>query len=350
MAIVDERGRLFGRWNLLDLALLVLLLGLLPLGYAAFVLFREQPPRLVSVEPTLHEQADVFTLRIKGENFRPFMRLSLGTHQGREFMFKNTEEAEVAFASVAPGRYDVILYDQAQERSRLPGALTVSPSSLPSTQIVAVGAFGGLDAAAAAKLTPGTKLADGEIVSVGKAVPDVTEILTGQKYVGVPSADALRLPAVVKFNCYIRAASGTPFCLVNDVPVMPKNLLRLNTPLGVTPFQVQRVRSPHPLHAVTVTMRVGGHPALLSKIRAGDTDTGGAGSDVEVLARVQNVGAVRGSGSAAEVDVTLTASLQRVDGGWLYDSAPLRAGSPLTLRTTGYEVSGVVTNVETPPQ
>ena len=37
MAIVDEQGRLFGRLNLLDAVLLVLLAGLVPLGYAAYI-------------------------------------------------------------------------------------------------------------------------------------------------------------------------------------------------------------------------------------------------------------------------------------------------------------------------
>src|SRR5690348_11621604 len=126
MAIVDERGRMFGRWNVLDLALLVLLLGLIPLGYAAVVLFKDRPPRLVKVEPTQIQQAETFTLKVTGENFRPYMRLSIGTQQGREFLFKSTEQAEVPFISVPPGTYDVILYDQAQERFRLPNAITIT--------------------------------------------------------------------------------------------------------------------------------------------------------------------------------------------------------------------------------
>lgn len=350
MAIVDERGRVFGRWNLLDVAVLVLLLGLIPLGYAAFVLFRERPPRLLAVEPTQLRQADLITLRINGENFRAYMRLSLGTYQGREFQFKSTEEAEVQFASVPPGKYDVVLYDQGQERSRLTQALTISPSDLPSTQIVAVGAFVNLDAAGAAKLTVGTTLgAVGEIVAVGKPVPDFTEVFSGSTAVGVPLANALRLPAVVRFNCYIRDQQGSPFCTVNEVTMAPKNLLRLTTPLGVTPFQVQRARSPEPLQPVKVTLRVAGLPAVLSKIKAGDIDTGGIDNDAEVVARVANAGAVRVlNPSSAEVDVTLTANLQHVNGSWLYDSAPLRLGASLLLRTAEYQVAGTVTGIGTP--
>ena len=347
MAIVDERGRLFGRWNLIDLAVLVLVLGLIPLGYAAYVLFRERPPRLVSVTPNQLEEAPEFQLRITGENLRPYMRVSAGSQQGRDFYFKSTEEAEVPFPAMPPGTYDIVLYDQAQERSRLPNALTISPSPLPSTEIVAIGAFGNLTAAAAAKLVAGTKLPGaGEIVAVAKPVADVTDVFSGAKLITVPTADALRLPAVVKFSCHIRAQQGAPYCMSGNVTIAPKAFLMLPTPIGATPFQIQRVRSTRPVETVSVSMRLVGHPSVLSQVKAGDADTGGLDSDLDVFARVDRVGAVRGMGdAAAAAEVTLAANLQRVDSGWLYDSAPLRVGSSLTLRTSRYEVNGTVTAI-----
>jgi hypothetical protein len=352
MAIVDERGRMFGRWNILDLAVLVLVLGLIPLGYAAFVLFRDRPPRLVKIEPAQLRQTETFTVKVTGENFRPYMRLSIGTQQGREFLFKSTEEAEVAFVSVPPGTYDVVLYDQAQERFRLPQAITISPSNLPGTQIVAIGALGNLDAARAAKLTPGTRLANaGEIVAVGQPMPDFTEVFAGARMVGVPLPNAVRLPAIIKFNCYVVSASGSPYCQVNGVAVAQKNLLNLETPSGLAAFQVQRVRSPAPLQTVTVTLRVVGHPSVLSKIKPGDIDTGGVDNDVEVLARVVNVGPVRSLGpGASDIEVTLQANVQRVNDTWSYDSMLLRAGSAMPLRTSAYEVTGAVNDITAPQQ
>ena len=351
MALVDERGRVSGRWNLFDLAVLVLLIGLIPLGYGAFLLFRDQPPRLTAVEPTQLEQSDSFTLKITGENFRPFMRLSLGTQQGREFLFKSTTEAEVPFAAVPAGRYDVILYDQAQERSRLPQALTISPSSLPQTQVMAVGAFGNLDAAGAAKIFAGADIGVGKILAVGKAVPDVTDVFSGSKVIGVPLANAFRLPAVIAFNCFIRNQQGAPFCTVNGVTIAPKNMVVLETARGSTPFQVERVRGPQPLQMMHVTLRVAGHPTLLSKIKAGDVDTGGIVNELEPLARVVSVGPVRAvNASSAEVFVELSASLQRVHDAWLYDSNPLRVGSVFALRTKDYEVTCLVIDIESPKQ
>ena len=347
MAIVDERGRLFGRWNLLDLALLVLLIGLIPLGFAAYALFREQPPRIVSVTPDHLQYSQEFRVTIRGENLRPYMRVSAGTLQARDFYFKSTEEAEIPFASIPPGQYDIVLYDQAQERFRFPNALTVAPSGLPATEIVAVGAFGNLDAAGAARLTAGTDLPGaGTIVSVGRAVPDLTQVFSGSALVGVPIANALRLPAIVLFKCYVRAQLGSPACVVDNTTVAPPALLTLSTPLGQTPFQVERVRSTHPLEPVPIELRLVANPAVLSLIKPGDVDLSGTTNELAVLARVASTGAVRplGSGSA-ELTVQLLAQLQKVSGRWLYESTPLRVGSSITLRTARYEAGGIVTHM-----
>lgn len=347
MSIVDERGRLFGRFNLLDAVLLVLFAGLVPLGYAAYALFREQPPRLVSVTPDRALQSAVLTLTLKGENLRPYMRVSADTYQARGFVFKSTTEIEAPFADLPPGVYDIVLYDHAQERVRLPKALTVAPSELPPTEIVAVGAFGNLDVAGAAKLTAGTELPGaGQIVSVGKAAPDLTRVFASPGLVGVPIANALRLPAVVLFRCYVRTQQGRPNCVVGDAGIAPPNLIMLTTPLGKTPFQIEQVRSPHPLEAVAIQVRLTGHPAALSLIRTGDVDLGGTANELAAIARVTQLGTVRRlSDSQGELDLTLLAQMQRVDGGWLYDSAPLRVGTSIRLRTNRYEAGGIVTTM-----
>ena len=345
MAIVDERGRLFGRWNLLDLALLVLILGLIPLGYAAYALFREQPPRIASVTPTVVQQAPEFRLTIKGENFRPYMRVSVGNLQGREFLFKSTGEAEIPFAAIPPGTYDVVLYDQAQERFRVANALTVSPSGAPATDIVVIGAFGNLDAASAAKLTAGMELPGaGRILSVGKPVPDSTQVFSGTRMIAVPNSQALRLPAVVQIKCFVRVPGGTPFCSVGDVNVMPSFMLTLETPLGQTPFQIERVRSSQPVEPVPIEVRLTGTASVLSLIRPGDVDLGGTANELALQARVVTAQ----PDGPNYMNASLIAQLQKVDGQWLYDSVPLRVGAPITLRTSRYEVGGFVMKLPPP--
>ena len=347
MAIVDDRGRLFGRLNLLDAVLVVLLVGLVPLGYAAYALFREHPARITGITPSRAEQMPHFRLAITGENFRPYMRVSADNYQALDFVFKSTTEVEAPFANLPPGEYDIVLYDQAQERSRLPKALVVLPSALPPTEIVAVGAFGNLDAARAAKVTAGLELPDvGRILAVGKPMPDLTQVFSSSALVGVPIPNALRLPATVLFRCYVKTQQGRPHCVVDDAAVAAPNLVMLPTPLGKTPFQVEQVRSPHPLEPVPIRVRVEGNASVLSQIRTGDVDLGGTTNELAALARVAGVGAVqRGAGNSAAADVDLVAQLQHVNGVWLYNSAPLRAGSTIPLRTVRYEVFGIVTQI-----
>lgn len=347
MAIIDAQGRLFGRWNLLDVALLVLIAGLIPLGYAAYLLFREQPPSLLGVTPSAIEQAQEFRLTIKGRNLRPFMRLSVGTYQGRDFDFKNTEVAEVPFAAVPPGVYDVVLFDEAQERSRLTSALTITPSGLPATEVVAIGAFGNLDAAGASKLVAGTELPGaGRILAVGRPGPDVTKVTAGPALVGVPIPNALQLPAAVLIRCHLRTQQGTPYCGTDEASIGPPAILKLSTPLGTTSFQIDRVRSPLPMETRPVDVRLTGSPSLLSLVKPGDVDLNGTANELALLARVERVGPVRAHGpSSAEVEVRLAAQLQAAGDGWLYNSAPLRAGSSFAIRTSRYEVTGVVLNV-----
>lgn len=351
MAIVDQQGRLFGRLNLLDAAVLVLLAGLVPMGYAAYVLFREQPPRLTSVAPDRLSHAPEVRVTIKGENFRPYMRVSAGNQQAVEFLFKSTTEAEVPFAGLPPGEYDIILYDQAQERFRLPKALTVVPGPLPATQMIAVGAFGNLDAEKAKAFVPGLPLqAVGEVVRVGSPAPDLTKVFSGSALIGVAVPNALRLPAVVRLTCSVRALQGRPDCIVRDAAIAPTVLLMLPMPLGEVPFQIDQVLSAEPIQPVTIRVRLGAHPAVLGLIREGDADRAGTANDLAAGAVVTQADPLtRHSETSAERDVTLRADLQASPGGWLYDSAPIRAGSPFALRTPRYVIHGTVIDIPAPP-
>jgi hypothetical protein len=46
--------------------------------------------------------------------------------------------------------------------------------------------------------------------------------------------------------------------------------------------------------------------------------------------------------------VRLSAQVQKVEGQWLYDSAPLRVGTSIRLQTPRYEVGAIVTKVPPP--
>ena len=64
MPLIDDRGRVLGRYNLLDAALLVFLLALLPIGVVAFRVFRETPPRIDAVSPASQPAGPARRLRV----------------------------------------------------------------------------------------------------------------------------------------------------------------------------------------------------------------------------------------------------------------------------------------------
>ena len=47
MTVLDDRGRLGGRLNIVDAVIAILLLVLIPVAYGAFLLFRSPAPAIV---------------------------------------------------------------------------------------------------------------------------------------------------------------------------------------------------------------------------------------------------------------------------------------------------------------
>src|SRR5690349_15966331 len=110
MAVVDERGRLFGRFNVFDAIVAVLVLWLIPLAYGAYLLFRAPVPTLAAVVPSTIVEEREMHVQVRGTHFAPYLRVWFGRHQGSTFRFNDTTDAIVDFGGLGPGTYDVILY------------------------------------------------------------------------------------------------------------------------------------------------------------------------------------------------------------------------------------------------
>src|SRR4051812_44313456 len=115
MPVIDERGRLFGRINLID-ALVIAAGGvLLPGPDGAYVLFRTPSPTITSVEPSTLTQAPVLSIVVHGTNMRPYLRARVGT-TFTPFLIEAPGVAEVKLpANLPPGTYDLVLFDEAQQ-------------------------------------------------------------------------------------------------------------------------------------------------------------------------------------------------------------------------------------------
>src|SRR4029453_7346158 len=217
MPIVDDHGRLFGRLNLVDAVLGLIALALIPLAYGAYGLFRTPLPRLLAIEPARLVTAPDLRVHIRGENLRPFMRVSFNDVQGNSFIFRNIGEAVVELNPMPPGVYDVVLYDNAQERSRLVKAFTLEPPPLPSSEVMLVGTLGNLTADRAATIKAGMTVDGiGEIVQVSEALPEVTRVFAGP-ILEIPIAKAVLLPVVMRAACKVQAPEGVPQCAIGNV-------------------------------------------------------------------------------------------------------------------------------------
>src|SRR5262245_28219405 len=125
MTLIDDRGRVFGRLNVVDATIIAVLLIMIPIGYAAYGLFRDPPARLIGVKTNTLWIGPNGLVTVVGVNFRPFMRVTFDSEQGGNFVFQNAGSAIVAVPALSAGTHDVVLYDYAHEVARLKDAVTV---------------------------------------------------------------------------------------------------------------------------------------------------------------------------------------------------------------------------------
>ena len=250
MAIVDERGRLFGKINIIDFAVVLFIAVLIPLAYAAFVLFRTPAPRVVSVSPsTVPFARDVEQkVAVTGESLRPFLRAKLDTLDARGFTAQSPTAGELRFINIPPGTYDIVLLDESQELMRLPKALTVA---MPPIQMI-----GWIEAPpTSSALAPGASLGPSDNpVRLVSLSPDQVQG---------------RTRAMVRAECPLSPANE---CIVAGTPVKAGTVLKLPiaSQSDSVVFQVDSVR--RDAQWLDVTVRIMGLPASLSQLREGDVD------------------------------------------------------------------------------
>jgi hypothetical protein len=368
MAIVDDRGRVAGRVNLIDALIAVFLLVLIPVGYGAYLLFRTPAPKLVGIAPTSIYQGSSQRIGISGRNLRPFMRISFDTVQGRTFLIGSTNFAAVDLPDLAPGTYDVVLFDYMQEVDRLKKALTILPlAPQPTVEMEVAGSFlynGGPPITVGEKFPPeGDAVA--EVLAVGPPVEADMRIRTGDVTVGVALPGYKQVPATLRLKCYTSATTdGVIRCSVQGPAapaiVAPDSNLTLKAPNGWINFQISEaypVSSPPLARARVVFLAA---PAVVGKIKPGDTDTGPGANARGYSAKLTAIDAVGAaspgalarlgavSPDARAVTATLQVPVLETSAGWTYKQQPLKIGSPFVFETREYVLRGEVADL-TPP-
>jgi hypothetical protein len=372
MAVIDDRGRLFGRVNIIDAAVGGFLLVLLPLAYGAYLLFQEPEPRLLSIEPVKVTPATTF-VRIRGENLRPYLRVSFNEFQGVSFALVNPTTAEVRVPEMPAGTYDVILYDVAREASRLAKAVTVEAAVFTGDEapVLVAGEFISLKDDALAELQPGAQLTvQGgralQIAEVGSPRPD-TRIL-GQPDATVlelPVSNARRLAALLRGRCQL--AQGQ--CVVANADVQTHTVWSMFAPSGrPVAFRATEVFADGPTADVDILARlvVPGESARL--VRAGDRDhnLGVGGTRIASISAITGERRLSADGGwrlsvpwsttgewpvvvqdgAAVIEARLHVTLDVTSDGMRYRGRVVRAGAPFVFETDRYILRGWVLDVQ----
>lgn len=250
MPVIDSQGRVFGRLNIVDAMLVLVVILAMPAAYAAHRLFRDPPPAITRVWPPAVEQGSSRLIEIQGSNFRPYMRVSFGDQQAASFQFYGAEQAFVpAPSQLEPGAYDVILYDYMREVARLPKGFTVSgPMRPPSIKLRIRGAFIGQTDQTISKLTVGepwnaTEGVVGYIEVKDAPRPSVARVhVSAATTVSVPMPGQLEVPATMIVTCPTSVGPGGVLrCATAGTTFAPDMHLSFQGPTGLLLFRIDEI-------------------------------------------------------------------------------------------------------------
>ena len=382
-ALVDERGRLFGRINLVDAAIGAFVVVLIPLAYGTILLFRPSKPTITSVDhaqmTNVEERAGGGTridgkLKVHGTGLRPTLRATIGQQDAVGFLFETPSSADVLFGGLAPGTHDLVLYDGVQEVARAKDAVTIALPPVPvSARVLAVGAFIGLDEPTAERLSASAPSSSTDasptIIALGPSIPDYRRVGFSGGLIDLPVEGRLQRPAAVLIACEL---IGGQECRVEGASLgLLERTMLVPVPKGLVKLLIHELAPSTPPLATTVRVRFAGHPEVLDRVAARDRDMSwlsldGRGAEIQSLARRPDVAGqlffgssesdrngerttVSGQASIPErlavVDAVLRLGADRSPLGWRYRGQSLRAGGAFTFTTDSYTVRGSILSV-----
>jgi hypothetical protein len=348
MSVIDERGRLFGRFNIVDAALVAFAIVLLPLGYATYLLFKPAQPRIESVTPSQITVAErrigngaalTAKFKIHGSGLTPLLRARIGGADALGLVFESPNSADVLVGPMPPGKHDLILLDGVQEVARANGAIDIQAST--GTPIRVAGWLLDLDRAQSAALQAGATLpADSpstfQVAAVGAEHQGRSRLRFGS---GVSDGAANGLfdrEAVLILRC-----DSPPLyevCSVGGQVISGGGPLMMALP-GSYRFELHEVLPMAAPTAATATVRMTGPGAAL--IQVGDRDS--------LLdsrsARVTAVSSRDGNGAT----ITMSLGVDESREGWRYRGRLIKPGGSMSLSTTRYETTGQVMSLSTAP-
>jgi hypothetical protein len=341
MSIIDHRGRLFGRLNIVDALIVAFVIVLVPLSYGTYLLFKPAQPRISSVAPSEITGAErrigngsalTAKFKITGSGLTPLLRARIGDQDALGLVFESPNSADVLVGPVPPGKHDLILLDGIQEVARANGAIDIQAST--GTPIRLSGWLIGMEKTAAGSLVPNATLpanspSSFQVVAVGPERPARSRI----RFAGGVAENAGN--GQIDREVVIVARCDSPplyeVCSVGGQMISGAGPITIQLP-GSYRFELQEVLPTTAPTAALLTMRFNGPGASL--VQVGDEDS-------LLDPRRARVTAIAGK-DANGATVTLALGLDDSREGWRYRGRLVRPGGTLAMATARYETIGQV--------
>jgi hypothetical protein len=342
MTVVDSQGRLFGRVNLVDGAIALFLLFLIPLGYGTYLLFRPTAPRIESVSKAEVSREEIritdgsllaAKLKVRGTGFTPLLRAEVGGRDALAFVYESPNSADVLIGLLPAGTHDLVLRDGVNEVARAANAVTIEASAARAS-VLGVGWFTDLSNEQAQALRVGFKFPEGEpafeVTAIGDIQPARYPLYVAGRRVELARAGQFEREAVVRFRCD-PGKDDNP-CGMEDPPDRPKTrvTLTLPGPQSFLRFTLNEILPTGKPRRARVQVRVAAPIGGL--IKTGDRD-----SLLDERAAV----VVSTSGDTVAMDIGLDETRE----GWAYRGQPARPGSALTFSNDRYAATGTIISV-----
>lgn len=350
MRMIDDKGRLFGRVNIVDAAVGLFLVLVIPLAYGTALLFRPASPRIESVsrvditneERRIMGGGSLLTakLKLKGTALNPMLRAYIDESPALAFVFENPNSADILVGQVAPGAHDLVLFDGVQEVARAKGAIVIDS---PSTRTVrAEGWLTNLDPALASQIDVDYSFPPPSgvhrVVAIGEARPALSRMRLSGVDAYLPIAARVERRVVVLLQCDPQGAdfrTGQEPCTVGGQPVAGVGPVSVVMPGPVAiGFAIEEIFPIEPPAKTRIALILDDGPGGNS-VRAGDRD--------DIL---DDRGAVVASVQGRRVVIDL--GLDPGRDGWRYRGQAVKPGAAFALSTARYEARGRVETM-TPP-
>jgi len=359
VTVLDDRGRLFGRVNLVDALVLGFVILLIPIAYGTWLLFRPKPVQIASVtRVTLSKEEQRIAnplraaakLKVKGSGFTPMLRAWIGPEPSLGFTFEDPGSADVIVGPMPPGEYDLALYDGGQEVARAPKAYVIlgTPNR---DRIKIVGRLVDLkrdtaDGLQANATLPSASDARVRVSALGPVEAGRRPLLVQpgadpqHQRLDVPGDGLFERNATLVLACDPTDQPDTT-CTIGGVFPTPNTQLRVAGAADPMAFIVDELLPAAPGQPLDVIVRMSGGPEL-ALIKVGDRDS--------LLDDRAAVVTALGARQASVLDVTLRLGADRARDGWRYRGRLVKAGAPYSLTTEQYIASGTVVSANLAPK